>query len=81
MDVETFQNLNPEIHRLIRLMLNGEATEVQINFVLKTNDLDRKTLDDAINFIENVEGKFRRQSFFFVLVVFILVNLIFNLLL
>jgi hypothetical protein len=81
MDVETFQNLNPEIHRLVRLILNGEATEVQINFVLKTNDLDRKTLDEAIGFIKNMEGKFRRLSFFFVVVLFVLFSFILGLLL
>ena len=77
MDAETFQKLDPEIHRLLRLILNGEATEVQINFVLKTNNLDRKTLDDAIDFIENMGTTFNRLSFFFVLLVLLIINLFF----
>jgi hypothetical protein len=53
MNLEQFQNLHPEYRRLVFQILENEATEVQINYVLTTNNLDRQTLDEAVGFIKS----------------------------
>lgn len=82
MDAETFSKLPDDVHRLIRNKLVGETvTEVQINFVLTQNNIDRKTFDDALEFIHR---SFQRSSRIFMFIVVLLVfaasQLIFGLL-
>ena len=76
MNSEAFWKLNPDVLRIVRLKVFGEdeVTEVQINYVLKTNNVDRETFDEAVAFVENqcrsvsVFGRFVFMVFVFTLV-------------
>ena len=64
-------DLNPDVLRMVRLKVfnEDEVTEVQINYVLAMNKVDRETFDEAVEYAKRLSSGSSKVALFILIAI------------